>query len=338
MSKIFLNPMPILFLAFILTLTNPFVSWCAEPVSIDAQVDISQPTLGDILTYSITVTHDPDIVLHMPEYVIPEGLENVEHGKENLKNINKQTTQEFWLKLRVDKIGTVTLPSIPVWFDAPDTSKQIVRGKIMSPEINFEVQSLLQLEENASDIKDIKPIADIQAPWTHYIWKALAILCLLALGYFLWKKWQNKSTPKSKPDFALTAEEKAMKELDELQIRGWMKLGRIRDHFFELSEIFRRYLENRYEFPAQEWTTEEITTHFKNFSDLNESQKLQARTLLIEIDKVKFAKAQAHEDPIHSVIRFIKETSPVLVLPDQITPVQIIPSQLTPVTESSEKP
>ena len=316
MSKIFSNPMPILLLAFIFTLTNSFFSWCAEPVSIDAQVDINQPTLGDIVTYSIIVTHDLDIVLHMPEYVIPEGLENVEHGKENPKEINKQTAQEFWLKLRVDKIGPMTLPPIPVWFDAPDSSKQIVRGKIMSPEVSFEVQSLLQLEENASDIKDIKPIANIKAPWTHYIWKALAILCLLALGYFLWKKWKNKSAPESKPNFALTAEEKAMKELDELQTRDWMKLGRIRDHFFELSEIFRRYLENRYDFPAQEWTTEEITTHFKNFSALNESQKLQTRTLLIEIDKVKFAKAQAHDDPIDSVIRFIKEASPVLVLPE----------------------
>jgi hypothetical protein len=337
MLKKFSYSLPILFLAFTFTLTNPFVSWCSEPVSIDAQVDISQPTLGDILTYSITVTHDPDIVLHMPEYVIPEGLENVEHGKRNPKKINKQITQEFWLKLRVDKIGPATLPSIPVGFDAPDSNKQIVQGKIMSPEVSFEVQSLLQLEENASDIKDIKPIADIKAPWTHYIWKALAILCLLALGYFLWKKWKNKSAPKSKPDFALTAEEKAMKELNDLQTRDWMKLGRIRDHFFELSEIFRRYLENRYDFPAQEWTTEEITTHFKKFSDLSESQKLQTRTLLIEIDKVKFAKAQANDDPIDSVIQFIKEASPVLVLPDKDTPALVTPVQVTPVTESPKK-
>jgi hypothetical protein len=315
--------MPVLLLAFTFILTNPFVSLCAEPVSIDSQIDISQPTLGDIVTYSITVTHDPDIVLHMPEYVIPEGLENVEHGKGNAERINKQTKQEFWLKLRVDKIGPVKLPSIPVWFDAPDTNKQNVRGKIMTPEVNFEVQSLLQLEENASDIKDIKPIANIKVPWTQYIWMALAVLCLLALGYWLWKKWQKKPTPKSNPDFALTAEEKAMQELNELQTRGWMKLGRIRNHFFELSEIFRRYLENRYDFPAQEWTTEEITSHFKNFSDLSESQKLQTRTLLVKIDKVKFAKAQTHDDPIDSVIQFIEEASPILVLPDQAGTAQV---------------
>lgn len=314
------QPAFFLLLTFLISLATSNTSWSNEPLSIDAQVDFTQPTLGDVLTYTITVTHDPDIVLHMPEYVIPEGLENVAHGKEIPEKINGQTMQTFWLKLRVDKIGPLTLPAIPVWFDAPDANQKIVQGKIMAPEISLEVQSLLQLEADATDIKDIKPIADIKAPWTHYIWKALALLCLLALAYTLWKKWRNKSALKTEPDFALTAEEKAMQELDELKNREWMKLGRIRDHFFELSEIFRRYLENRYGFPAQEWTTEEIATHFKSFTGLNESQKLQTKTLLIEIDKVKFAKAQAKNDPMEAVAHFIKEASPTLVLPDKVTP------------------
>lgn len=314
------QPALFLLLTFLIALATSNTSWSNEPLSIDAQVDFTQPTLGDVLTYTITVTHDPDIVLHMPEYVIPEGLENVAHGKAKPKRINGQTTQAFWLKLRVDQTGPLTLPAIPVWFDAPDANQKIVQGKIMTPAVSIAVQSLLQLKGDASDIKDIKPIADIEAPWTHYIWEALAVLCLLTLAYMLWKKWRDKSTLKTEPDFALTAEEKAMQELDELKKRDWMKRGRIRDHFFELSEIFRRYLENRYGFPAQEWTTEEIATHFKSFTGLNESQKLQTKTLLTEIDKVKFAKAQAKNDPMQAVAHFIKEASPTLVLPDQVTP------------------
>ena len=57
----------------------------ADPVSIATQVDITQPTLGDILTYSITVNHDSDIVIYKPEYVIPEGFEKVGHGKRILE-------------------------------------------------------------------------------------------------------------------------------------------------------------------------------------------------------------------------------------------------------------
>ena len=303
-------------LAYLFHLINTPVAWTnpADPVSIKTQVDITQPTLGDILTYSIKVIHDSDIVIHTPEYVVPEGLEKVERGKKKSRKVKNQTVQEFWLKLRVDKTGLLTIPSISLGFDAPDQNNKIVKGKIMAAEVNVDVQSLLQLEGTTSDIKDIKPIFYIKAPWVHYIWKALGVLCLLALAYFIWKNWQKKADEKLEPLTLLTAEQKAIKELQELKSRELMKLGRIREHFFELSEIFRRYMENRYRFPAQEWTTEEIISHFKDLSDLNEKQKLQARTILTESDKVKFAKAEVETnyDPIEPVIHFIKEaTSPI---------------------------
>ena len=304
----------LLLLAYFFQLINAPTAWSntADPVSIKTQVDITQPTLGDILTYSIKVNHDSDIVIHTPEYVIPEGFEKVGYGKKNPIKVNNQTAQEFWLKLRVDKTGLLTIPAMPLGFDAPDQNNQIVKGKIMTTEVNVDVQSLLQLEGNVSDIKDIKPIVYIKAPWIHYIWKALGVLCFLALAYFIWKNWQKKSDLKQEPLTLLTAEQKALKELRELESRQFMKLGRIRDHFFELSEIFRRYMENRYRFPAQEWTTEEIISHFKGFSGLNEKQKLQARNILTESDKVKFAKAEVETnyDPIEPVIHFIKEATP----------------------------
>lgn len=301
-------------LAYLFQLINTTVAWtnAADPVSIKTQVDITQPTLGDILIYSIRVNHDSDIVIHTPEYVIPEGFEKVGNGKKIPRKVNNQTAQEFWLKLRVDKTGLLTIPAIPLGFDAPDQNNKIVKGKIMTAEVNVDVQSLLQLEGKTSDIKDIKPIFYIKAPWVHYIWKALGVLCLLALAYFIWKNWQKKADEKLEPLTLLTAEQKALKELQELKSRELMKLGLIREHFFELSEIFRRYMENRYRFPAQEWTTEEIISHFKGLSDLNEKQKLQARTILTESDKVKFAKAEVemNYDPIEPVIHFIKEATP----------------------------
>ena len=301
-------------LAYLFQLINTTAAWtnAADPVSIKTQVDITQPTLGDILIYSIRVNHDSDIVIHTPEYVIPEGFEKVGTGKKIPRKVNNQSAQEFWLKLRVDKTGLLTIPAIPLGFDAPDQNNMIVKGKIMTAEVNGDVQSLLQLEGKTSDIKDIKPIFYIKAPWVHYIWKALGVLCLLALAYFIWKNWQKKADEKLEPLTLLTAEQKALKELQELKSRELMKLGLIREHFFELSEIFRRYMENRYRFPAQEWTTEEIISHFKGLSDLNEKQKLQARTILTESDKVKFAKAEVemNYDPIEPVIHFIKEATP----------------------------
>ena len=73
--------------------------------------------------------------------------------------------------------------------------------------------------------------------------------------------------------------------------------------------------------------------YYETEKQSNEDLDGTKNRLKIEIDKVKFAKAQAHNDPIDSVIHFIKEASPVLVLPDQDNSAQV-----TPVTKSPEKP
>ena len=102
----------------------------------------------------------------------------------------------------------------------------------------------------------------------------------------------------------------ALKELETLKSKEWLKIGRTQEHFFELSEIFRRYLENRYEFPAQEWTTEEITAYFKHFHSLSDNLKLKARSILTQTDRVKFAKAEQAVDEMQSIVNFIKEAKP----------------------------
>ena len=317
MSKTFI----VLGIVFLINLTNQEFARGKEsgPVNIEAQIDNLEPTLGDIVNYSIKVLHDPDIVLRVPEYKIPEGLEKIERGK--LKPIKKkqQITQEFWLKLRVDKTGPITFPSTPIWFDTPDQNKKIIPGKIMAPEINITVQSLLKLEGNNPSLRDIKPIIKIKTPWTYYLWRGVLILCVLALIYYIWNKWKIKSDVKPEETLVLSAEEQAIKELKILEKRDWMKSGRVRDHFFELSEIFRRYLENRYLFPAQEWTSEEIVYHFKSFSDLSDNQKIKVRSILYDSDKIKFAKVNMENcyDLIEPVTQFIKENIPSQVSTEQ---------------------
>ena len=286
----------------------------SNPVSVSTRVSPDTFTLGDIATYSITVQHDPDIHPSPPVIEPPKGLEFIEQGESVPQQINGQTVQEYWYKFRIDDTGKLTLPSVQVAFNAPDQNKmgKDIQGTILAPETSFKVQSLLSLPGNPEGIHDIKPLEEYPLSWLNYFWMALAGLALLALLYFLWCKWKSRpfalNLPPPVP--ALTAEQLALEELETLKNKEWFKIGRTQEHFFELSEIFRRYLENRYQFPAREWTTEEITAHFKNFPNLSDNLKLKARSILTLTDRVKFAKAEQAVDEMSSIINFIEEARP----------------------------
>ncbi len=284
----------------------------SNPVSVNTRVSPDTFTLGDIATYSITVQHDPDIQPVAPVIEPPEGLEFIEKGEITPQGTSGQTVHEYWYKFRIDDTGKITLPAVQVAFKAPDQKGKNIKGTIQAPEVSFEVQSLLSIPVSPEGIHDIKPLEEYPLPWLNYFWMALAVLALLALFYFLWCKWKSRpfSLDLPSPAPTLTAEQLALEELEALKNKEWLQIGRTQEHFFELSEIFRRYLENRYQFPAREWTTEEITAHFKHFPSLSDNLKLKARSILTQTDRVKFAKAEQTVDEMQSIINFIQEARP----------------------------
>jgi hypothetical protein len=292
-----------------------------NPVSVTTRITPDTFTLGDIATYTITIQHDSDIQPDIPEFMPPKGLELIENGESSPKIINGQTIHEYWYKLQVDDVGKLTLPAIPVTFNAPDQKEngKTIQGTIQATETSLDVQSLLQIQGGPEGIRDIKPLEEISPPWLHYFWMSLGALALLGLLYFIWRKWKSRADQPANTVSvpALTPEQLAYKELEALRVKGWLQIGRTQDHFFELSEIFRRYLENRYQFPAQEWTTEEISAHFKHFTKLSEDLKHQARAILTQTDRIKFAKAEITEGQVEikTIINFIREACPAKPAP-----------------------
>jgi hypothetical protein len=157
--------------------------------------------------------------------------------------------------------------------------------------------SLPKLEE-MTDILDIKGIQIWD--WTYY-WVALGILLALLLGYFGWHLWRRRSGRAlgTKP---LRPIERALQRLEELTQRGFLEGGRVRLFFFNLSEIFRDFLEEELGMKASEATLEELKPLIKACPDFTQEEIVQANWFLELSDMAKFARyVPPKEDIIQSV-------------------------------------
>lgn len=162
------------------------------------------------------------------------------------------------------------------------------------------------------DIFDIEGI--VHFPWTA-IFTLVAVtvgaLFLLALVIFLLKWWAKKKE-QSRLEELLPPHKKAFLELDRLEKQGLLEKGEFRKYYTFLSEIFRRYLEDRFGYPALEKTTYEILPDLKQKMDFSRSLKDMAENFLRNSDLVKFARFQPSVERSRQekekIVEFVKAT------------------------------
>lgn len=298
----------ILLLIFAITVGGAKSGYAGSPISVETKVDSAQITLGDVVTFSIIVHHDPEMEVAPPEVNI-KGFDFIESGLGKPSVVNGQIVQEYWFRLRADETGSHIVDPIPVMFTNPDPQNktQKIPGQALTPKFTLEVQSVLRLEGEPKDIRDIKPLIPITQGWSAYYWIGLLLLAVTALAILLWKLRKRKP---SSPARILPIHEQALLELESLKAKRLLEQGKAREHYFELSEIFRRYLGSRYSFPSLDWTTEEIYCKLQGLMELSEPLYQQAHSILKKADQVKFAKAVVddHAETFASIVQFIQTT------------------------------
>ena len=294
----------------------------SSPVSAEARFSKNQATVGDLLTYTITVRHDPGIHIAPPDPAehLQKGFELVARKTPEPVAIDGQVEEKFQFHLRADQVGFHTVPPFAIAFTAPspDDPSRAIPGTLQVPEAVMEIRSVLyQDHTEPTDIKDIKPIIGAGLDWHKYLkWVYIALGALGIIGLFFWwvqnRKPISRSTVVSAPD--LTPQEIALAEIDRLTARKLIESGQVQEHYFELSEIFRRYLGAWLHIPALDWTTEEIVDYVSRARGPEPEQAQAIRTLLPAADQIKFAKAlvdsQTASSHISAVRDFIDHTTP----------------------------
>ena len=279
------------------------------PVEVRAQVDRAVATTGDEITYSVTLNYDPQVkILSIPEFGADiGGFRVIDMGEDEPREVEGRIKVRKWYKLKADLIGSYVLPPVTISYEYKNEKKEVKTAKIF-----VEIKSVLDKQGAPKDIKDIKPLVKIERDLKKLYLIISGIILMLGLVggglFFYWKK-------RKKAEDALPprpAHELAKEELEALKQKNLIEKGQVRLHYFELSEIFRRYLERRFFFPAVENTTEEIIREFRKRSILNQQTRSIAQSFLRNTDRVKFAKynptAEEIEKDHNDALNFINQT------------------------------
>jgi hypothetical protein len=300
-----------------------------SPITAETRVSQRQITVGDVVTYSIVVRHQAGIHVLPPDPTahFKKGFEPVDQGASEPKQLEGQREETFWFKFRADAVGFYNLPKTPIEFTAPspDDPTRPLPGTLQAPEAVIEIRSVLFHEGQPSDIMDIKPIIGAGWDWQKYrTWILLSLAAMAAVaGFFWWIGDRKKNAlPMSSPVPNIKPHETAFAELDRLLARKLLESGQFQEHYFELSEIFRRYLGTLLSIPALDWTTEEIGEYVSSHSVMKADVQQTILALLPATDQVKFAKApvelQTALNHVGAVRDFIRSTTPEITSKFQV--------------------
>jgi len=168
-----------------------------------------------------------------------------------------------------------------------------------------------------------KPIKPIKGPrkvsmslWEILRWIliGLAVAGLIAFLIFYLKKRKNKEPLfRLRLRVQLKPHEVALQELEKLRIQKLWQQGKVKEYHSALTEILRRYIEERFTIPALESTSAEILHGLLEIPEVNrESWDLLGQVLMLA-DMVKFAKekpsSQKNDESLEKGIAFVNQTA-----------------------------
>ena len=239
-----------------------------------ATLDSNTILIGQQINFTITNKVTSTKIWPTYNEFLVEGIEIIKASK--IDTTDGVITQEF--VITAWDSGSYFFPSIA--FSENSKTQALL----------LNVQTIILAED--AELKDIKQPIEEPIGWSD-IWPWLLGILILSLIIFIVKKYifnKNKQSIIVKPKVIIAADISALKELTALEKAKIWQEGNVKEYHSQLSEIIRRYTENRFQFIALELTTDEILQELKSI--LSDDQLNNLSTLLQRADLAKFAKSK----------------------------------------------
>ena len=260
-----------------------------DTLFVSVAVDQERITVGDPLAYTVTVVSPLGVAVNWPDRrrsVGPFEVQSFEHDGP-YAGPGGQYADTLRYTLAVYSVGVHTIPPM----ELPYSLQGAAERTSVTDSVAITVVSVI--EEEATDIRDLKDPADLPGSIPWFVWAGVAAF-LLALVVFAIYYYKHRGRPEELPDIPTLApkrlpHEVAYAELEQLSRSGWLEQGKIARHYTTLSEILRRYLSARYQILAMEITTTELIGLLGS-RDIKEDHRIMITEFLHECDLVKFAR------------------------------------------------
>ena len=219
-------------------------------------------------------------------------------------------TMEDWFKTttRISKPVTISIYDYGFWSLPPPKiiTKSGKRYPQIEPAMVIVFPADLGISQDSIALMPIKDIIEEGESWEDYkIWFYILGFILLAplLIKLLWGRKKEKEEEIVEEEIFIPAHEKALTALQALKQKELWQSGKIKEYQSELTDIIRRYLEDRFEVNALEMTSDEISRALRQ-KDFDTKHSSTLQRILTIADLVKFAKATP---PVDINAQFMEE-------------------------------
>ncbi len=276
-------------------------------IRIDAKVRQAKLTVGDRADLRVKFLTAPDVTIapafSATQFEPWELVEMTAPAPKPTKDGN--IAHIFELKLVPWSVTVTATPALPFRVELPGRWTKTIA---VSPQ-KIEMDSLLAKSEDTSDLRPLRGLIGYRS-----LFPLLAAVFLLAAAAVAWIFWRRRCrridarlpTPSRPPA------ELAREALERLLASDLLDKGEIKLFYTKLSEIPRRYIEDRFGIPALDRTTPELLPELRRRPEMREIYG-DMRRFLESCDLVKFAKHAPGEDDIRRDVvcarRFVETTS-----------------------------
>ena len=300
-----------------------FAPAIAQPApTIQATLDPTSGTVGDVFTYSATVTWPEGLSAIPPD---PEGklgdCEILQRQAGDLELVDGQNSLSMTIKLACYESGEHIIPPLEVRYTNADGAEEMVKG----PE--FSINILRTLPEDAQEIRDIKGQQTLPPDYiTPLAIAAGALITMLAFYLLITRLRRRKKAIEALKIKAPEPYPYAIERFQSGKLEKRLEREDFDGFYSELTDILREYLDGRFEVEALEMSTSEISRALKEKDRIDGFLKTDLLGILRHADMAKFAGlfpdfSEAKSD-IEKGRGFVEKTRPSPVHPENGKPEQ----------------